>query len=264
LSELIGRLSIRRRVPQIEVAVADNATELVFRVLDPPLPEDEAELVRFAKEEGVRIALQTAGPGSIRRLHPRDAPPLYYDLPGFDLRVEFEATDFVQVNGPVNERMIDAALELLEPQPDDRVLDLYCGIGNFSLPLARRAGFVLGLEVEPRMVARAAANAVANGIGNCDFRVADLAALDGRESWLNERWERVLLDPARSGAAAAVGHLGQTGARRVVYVSCHPATLARDAGVLVGEQGYRLIAAGIVDMFPHTAHVEAIAVFSKM
>ena len=263
LSELVGQLTIRRRLPQIEVAVADNATELVFRVLDPPAAEDEAKLVAFAREHGVRVALQPGGPDTVARLHPRDGAPLRYELPAHGVALEFDATDFVQVNAAVNRLMVDRALEVLDPRPQHRVLDLFCGIGNFSLPLARRAGAVLGVEGEAAMAARATANAALNGLDNCEFRVADLAAVDGRENWLRETWDRVLLDPARSGAAEVIRNLGATGASRVVYVSCHPATLARDAGSLVREQGYRLEAAGIIDMFPHTGHVEAIAVFAK-
>jgi 23S rRNA (uracil1939-C5)-methyltransferase len=264
LSNLVGELTIRRRVPQIEVAVADNATELVFRVLDPPTSEDEAKLIHFAREHGLRIALQSGGLDTIRRLYPAAAEPLCYALPGHGLEMEFEATDFVQVNAPVNRLMIDRALELLDLRPSHSVLDLYCGIGNFSLPLARRCARVLGIEGEARMVARAAANAAHNGIDNAEFRAADLAAVDGRETWLGAAWDRVLLDPARSGAAEVIRHVGRAGVRRIVYVSCHPATLARDAGVLCGEHGYRLEAAGIIDMFPHTGHVEAIAVFVKV
>lgn len=262
LSELVGALSIRRRVPQIEAAVADNGTELVFRVLDPPTPDDEARLIRFAQGHSLRIAVQPAGPDSVRPLHPAAPDSLYYELPGWGLRFAFEATDFVQVNGPVNRRMVEVAIELLDPAPGDRVLDLYCGIGNFTLPLARRVERVLGIEGEARMAARGRANAAANGIGNAEFRAADLAAVEGGEGWLAEHWDRVLLDPARSGAAAVARHLARTGAARVVYVSCHPATLARDARLLV-DGGYALEAAGIIDMFPHTAHVEAIAVFAK-
>lgn len=264
LSELVGGLTLRRRVPQIEVAVGDNATELVFRVLDPPTPEDQARLVAFARQHGMRVALQPGGPDTVTRLHPEEAPPLCYELPAQGIALEFEATDFVQVNGAVNRLMVERALELLDVRPEDRVLDLFCGIGNFSLPLARRAAFVLGLEGEARMVARAGGNAALNGVGNCKFRVADLAAVDGRETWLRESWDRVLLDPARSGAAEVIRHLRATGASRIVYVSCHPATLARDAGSLVREHGYRLEGAGIIDMFPHTGHVEAIAVFAKI
>jgi 23S rRNA (uracil1939-C5)-methyltransferase len=264
LSELIGRLSIRARLPQIELAVADNAVELVFRVLEPPTAEDRAALLRFARDHGVRISLQRGGIESIEPLAtdaPREA--LYYELPEFDVKIRFEPTDFVQVNGNVNRRMVSMALDLLQLRVTDRVLDLFCGIGNFTLPLARRAAYALGIEGEPAQVDRAARNAEANGIVNCEFRCGDLAIVGGRENWLRQSWDKVLLDPPRSGAEELVRHMAKTGARRIVCVSCHPATLARDAGILTKTGGYRLEAAGIIDMFPHTAHVEAIALFSR-
>lgn len=264
LSEMIEGLGVRARLPQIEVAVADNAVELVFRVLDPPGDADRARLSRFGNEHGVRISLQPGGLDSVTSLVPgtTDAA-LYYELPEFDVVLRFEPTDFVQVNGGVNRRMVATAVELLELRESDRVLDLFCGIGNFSLPIARHAAFVMGIEGESSQVARATANAALNDIDNCEFRTGDLAEVDNRTGWLRQSWDRVLLDPPRSGAEEVVRHIGKTGANRVVCVSCHPATLARDAGILTRAQGYRLDAAGIVDMFPHTAHVEAVAVFSK-
>ncbi|MEX2495587.1 MAG: 23S rRNA (uracil(1939)-C(5))-methyltransferase RlmD [Woeseia sp.] len=264
LSELIGSLSIRKRLPQIEVAAADNATELVFRVLDPPSPEDREKLQRFGFEQGLRISLQPGGTDTLQPLYPESpAEALFYELPQFDLRIHFKPVDFIQVNGAVNRLLVAAAVELLQLKENDRVLDLFCGIGNFSLPLARRAGHVLGIEGTAVQVSRAQSNAVLNDIGNCDFRCADLAAVDGREGWLRQDWHGVLLDPPRSGADAVVRHMKRLGPERIVYVSCHPATLARDARVLTAEQGYVLEAAGIVDMFPHTAHTEAIAVFAR-
>lgn len=264
LSELIGSLSIRARLPQIEVAVADNATALVFRVLDPPAGDDLDEFRGFGNEHGVRIYLQPGGLDSVSLLHPDEEPePLYYELPEFGVRIEFEPLDFVQVNSEMNRTMVSKALDLLEPGQQDRVLDLYCGIGNFSLPLARRCGEVLGIEGEATLVRRATANAAGNGLENAGFRQADLAAIDGTEKWLRGPWDRLLLDPARSGAAEVVRCIRQMGPARIVYVSCHPGTLARDAGVLVNEAGYSLDAAGIIDMFPHTAHVESIAVFRQ-
>jgi 23S rRNA (uracil1939-C5)-methyltransferase len=264
LSESIGRLSIRARIPQIEVAVADNATALVYRVLDPPSGDDLDEFRRFGEEHDVRIYLQTGGLDSVSLLHPdTEQEPLYYTLPEFDVRIEFEPVDFVQINDEINQAMVGSALELLEPEQEHRVLDLFCGIGNFSLPLARRCGETLGVEGEATLVRRAAANAAGNALSNATFRQADLAAIDGTEKWLQGPWDRVLLDPARSGAAEVVRHIGRMDPARIVYVSCHPGTLARDAGVLVNEAGYTLDAAGIIDMFPHTAHVESIAVFNK-
>ncbi len=264
LSDLIGALSISARLPQVEIAVADNATAMVFRVLDAPTPGDEALLRSFGDQHDIRIYLQPGGLDSIILLEPEAcAEPLYYDLPEFDVRIAFDAVGFVQVNGEINQRMVHQAVELLNPGPEDRVLDLYCGIGNFSLPLARRAGEVLGVEGEEMLVKAAAANAELNGIGNTAFRKADLSAIDGSEAWLREGWDLVLLDPARSGAQDIVEHIDRIGPRRIVYVSCHPGTLARDAGTLVNEKGYTCESAGIIDMFPHTAHVESIAVFNK-
>ncbi len=264
LSDLIGTLSIRARLPQIEVAVADKVTSLVFRVLDPPNDADLTAFADFARAHGVQISLQSGGPDSVAALPGEfKSGALTYALPEFDLDIEFEATDFVQVNGVVNHLMVSAAVRLLQVNDEHRVLDLYCGIGNFSLPLARKTGHVLGIEGENRQVRRATDNAVRNGIDNCEFRCADLSAIEGNENWLKDGWDRVLLDPARSGAPEIMRHMHKIGAARIVYVSCHPGTLARDAGVLVKEQGYRLEAAGIIDMFPHTGHVESIAVFQK-
>ena len=264
LSELIGALSISARLPQVEVAVADNAVALVFRVLDPPTEADAALLVEFGKQHDVRIYLQPRGLDSVTLLHPESgAEPLYYELPEFDIRITFDAVGFVQVNSDINRRMVSRAIELLNVGPDDRVLDLYCGIGNFSLPLARRAKTVLGVEGDAMLVKAATDNAASNGIENATFRQADLSAIDGDESWLREGWDRIVLDPARSGAQEIANHIEKLGARRIVYVSCHPGTLARDAGTLVNEKGYVCEAAGIIDMFPHTAHVESIAVFNK-
>ena len=266
LSELIATLSIRARLPQIEVAVADNATAFVFRVLDAPTDEDCDAFRAFGLEQGVRIYLQPAGLDSVSLLHPDDASiePLYYELPEFDVRIEFDPVGFVQVNSDINRQMVHTAVELLAPEPEDRVLDLFCGIGNFSLPLARRAGRVLGVEGEATLVAAANSNADRNGIANADFRQADLSAIDGSESWFCAGWDRLLLDPARSGEAEIVAQIDRAGPSRIVYVSCHPGTLARDAGTLVNDKGYTCEAAGIIDMFPHTAHVESIAVFNKL
>ena len=264
LSELIEQLSIRARLPQIEVAVAENGVALVFRVLDPPSDDDMALLCQFGAEHELRIWLQPAGLDSLQLAWPLDDPgPLTYALPEFDIEMAFEPIDFVQVNGDINRRMVRAAIDYLAPGADDRVLDLYCGIGNFSLPLGRKSGEVVGIEGEPMLVERAAGNALRNKLENVSFRCADLSAIDGSQNWIKERWDRVLLDPARSGAAEVVKHMRSIDPERIVYVSCHPGTLARDAGILVNEHNYTLEAAGIIDMFPHTAHAESIAVFSK-
>ena len=264
LSELIAKLSIRARLPQIEVAVAENGIALVFRVLDPPNASDREHLIDFGVAHEMRIFLQPGGLDSLQLIQPEACDEsLYYTLPEFDLRVDFEPIDFVQVNSEINQRMVHFAVEQLAAGPDDRVLDLFCGIGNFSMPLARRAGTVLGIEGEKSLVQRAAENARSNALENLEFRVADLSKIDGSEGWLKVGWDRVLLDPARSGAAEVVARMPLMNPERIVYVSCHPGTLARDAGILVHEHGYRLESAGIIDMFPHTAHVESIAVFTR-
>jgi 23S rRNA (uracil1939-C5)-methyltransferase len=264
LSEMIGSLSIKARLPQIEVAVAENAIALVFRVLDPPTEADNGLLRQFGETHDLRIYLQTGGLDTVALFYP-DAvdDPLYYTLPEFDIRVDFEPIDFVQVNSDINRRMVHFATEQLGVGPGDRVLDLFCGIGNFSLALARQAGTVVGVEGEASLTQRAAMNADSNGLDNVSFRVADLSKIDGTENWVKEGWDRMLLDPARSGAAEVVTRMHLFGPERIVYVSCHPGTLARDAETLVHEQGYQLESAGIIDMFPHTAHVESIAIFKK-
>ena len=199
LSDLIGSLSIASRLPQIEVAVADNATALVFRVLDAPSAADRVRLCEFSEAFAVRVYLQPGGLDSIAELAPGGSGPLTYALPDFDLTLAFEPVDFVQVNGDINRRMLRLAIELLEVRSNHKVLDLFCGIGNFSLPLARRSGQVLGVEGESSLVRRANANASSNGIRNARFECADLAHVRGSESWLTAGCDRLLLDPARSG-----------------------------------------------------------------
>jgi 23S rRNA (uracil1939-C5)-methyltransferase len=265
LSDLLAKLSIRARLPQIEVAVAENSMAMVFRVLDSPNDADREQLINFGATNDCRIYLQPGGLDSLELIQPvRIGESLCYTLPEFDIRIDFEPIDFVQVNSDINQRMVHFAIEQLRPGTEDRVLDLYCGIGNFSLPLARRSGTVMGIEGEKTLVARAAENAKKNGLDNVDFRVADLSKIDGTEPWVKAGWDRVLLDPARSGAAEVVSRMKMLNPERIVYVSCHPGTLARDAGTLVHEQGYQLESAGIIDMFPHTAHVESIAVFTRI
>lgn len=260
LGTLIGGLSIRERVPQIEVAIADETVALVFRVLDAPAAADVASLTAFGVAHGIDIWLQPGGYETVAALTP-PVRPLTYSLPDFDVTLQFEPCDFVQVNAPLNRLMVARAVSLLDPQPADSVLDLYCGLGNFSLPLARRAASVVGVEGDASLVARARANAERNGLGNVSFHVANLASDLRGSPWLERGYDLVLLDPPRAGAAEVLPAVVAARPRRIVYVSCHPGTLARDAGVLVHEHGYRLTAAGAMDMFPHTAHVESIAVF---
>ena len=262
LAALIGTLGIRERLPQIEVAVADNGCALVLRVLSAPSAEDRALLLQFGAAHGVRLLLQAGGPAALEELTP-GAPPLHYTLPAYDLTLEFSPTDFIQVNARVNEALVSRALELLQVEAGSRVLDLYCGLGNFTLALARRAAHVTGVEGEAALIERARGNAALNGIANAEFHCADLtrAHTDGAP-WLQRSYTHVLLDPPRSGAAELLAPLARLAPERLLYISCHPGSLARDLGVLVHEHGMRLEAAGVVDMFPHTAHLESLALLS--
>ncbi|MCJ7451630.1 MAG: 23S rRNA (uracil(1939)-C(5))-methyltransferase RlmD [Steroidobacteraceae bacterium] len=262
LAALVAKLSIAARMPQVEVAVADNACALVLRVLDEPSAADLDLLAGFEREHAVRIYLQ---PGGIETIRPLGGAvePLHYLLPAFGLRIEFEPADFIQVNGALNEAMVSRAVDLLDPGPGHRVLDLFCGLGNFSLPLATRAGQVVGIEGEQGLVERARRNAVLNGLANTAFYASNLEGDMSEATWTRGGYDRVLLDPPRAGAREVLPVVGASGAARVVYISCHPGSLARDAGILVREHGFRLAAAGVMDMFPHTTHVEAMAVFER-
>ena len=265
LRDLLSSLDCRHRIPQIEAAVADQGVvALVVRHLVPLSEHDRRILRDYARDHGVQVHLQSGGPDTVTALFPDPAPPLSYRLPRFGLEFRFQTTDFIQVNARVNALLVSQALAWLAVGGHERVLDLFCGIGNFTLPVARHAGHVLGLEGSETLTFRAKENAVRNGIGNAAFEVADLHAGDAPAPWLNETWDRLLLDPPRSGALRVLESLRSPYPTRVVYVSCNPQTLARDAVVLVGTHGYRLIAAGVVDMFPHTNHEEAMAVFERL
>lgn len=263
LAGLIETLEAKSAIAQIEVAGGENGTVLVFRNLQPLSEADRGRLIAYAQASGLCVALQPGGPETVTPLWPAQQG-LYYTHPQAQVRVDFSALDFTQVNAEVNRAMVQRAMELLQPGPTDEILDLFCGLGNFTLPLARRAARVIGVEGDAAMVARARENARRNGIDNTEYYAADLDAETlHTEPWLNRRYARVLLDPPRSGARALMPHMARLGAERIVYVSCHPGTLARDAGELVRGQGYRLAAAGVMDMFPHTAHVESIALFLR-
>jgi 23S rRNA (uracil1939-C5)-methyltransferase len=262
LAELVGQLTIASRVPQVEVAVAENGCALVLRVLDPPGPADLEQMLAFERQHGVWLYLQPGGPQSVAPLT-AGREPLRYTLPSFDVTLEFEPTDFIQVNAAMNEAMVTQAVEQLAPGPGARVLDLFAGLGNFSLPLARSAGEVVGVEGDAALVERARANARRQGFANVSYFTADLAQPVQDAPWATCACDRVLLDPPRAGAREVLPVVGGSGAGRVVYISCHPGSLARDAGILVRDHGFRLAAAGIMDMFPHTTHVEAMAVFER-
>ncbi len=262
LAGLIGGMEARARIAQIEVAAGEDCTVLVFRNLDPLSEQDTQALIAYAQQTGLHVYLQPAGPDSIELLWP-ERSSLRYRLPDFELEIRFLPMDFTQVNPVINPPMIRQALELLALQEDDRVLDLFCGLGNFTLPMARSAAQVTGVEGEAGLVQRARDNAQLNGIDNVAYHVVDLSEDPHGQPWMQQRYDKILIDPPRSGAQELVPHLGGLGAERMVYVSCHPGSLARDAGVLVNGLGYRLVAAGVMDMFPHTTHVESMALFVR-
>ena len=262
--ELIGALSIRDRMPQIEIASGESVDAMVLRILAPLTPADEALLRAFADHWGVCIYLQSKGPDTVRRFHPLDAPALDYVLPEFDLRFPFSPAEFTQVNHAVNRVLVSRAIRLLDPQPGERVADMFCGLGNFSLPIARRGADVTGIEGSEALVRRATENAATNGLSDrARFEVRDLFQITSEDIAKLGAFDKMLIDPPRDGAMALVKALEAALPKRIVYVSCSPATLARDAGVLVNVHGYRLTAAGVVNMFPHTGHVESIALFDR-
>ncbi len=262
LRELLGGMEAYQSIPQIEVAVGDEVVGLVFRHLDP-LSQGDIELLRaFGEQHDFYIYLQPAGPSSVTALWPSDAR-LSYRLPEFDVEVLFLPTDFTQVNGDINRSMVSRALELLDPQPADRVLDMFCGLGNFSLPIARRVAAVVGVEGDAGLVQRARDNAVHNGLTNTEFHAVDLSDLAAEWPWVRGGFDKILIDPPRTGALEVVKRIAELGAKRIVYVSCNPATFARDAGELVHNHRYRLLKAGVMDMFPHTTHVECLALFER-
>jgi 23S rRNA (uracil1939-C5)-methyltransferase len=262
LAATILGMEAKRTIPQIEVACGDSECALVFRHLEE-LGEDDLQALRdFARRSGIAVLLQPKGPASIHPLEP-DTVRLSFGLPDFGLELEFGPADFVQVNGAMNRRMVARAIELLEPGEDDRVLDLFCGLGNFTLPIATRAGGVVGVEGDAELVRKGGENARRNGLDNAVFFMADLNEDPAGSPWLKKGYDKVLVDPPRSGAEFILPHIAASGAWRLVYVSCHPASLARDAGILVREHGFTLKGAGVMDMFPHTGHVESIALFER-
>ena len=271
LREMLTTLDKRDRIPQIEVAVGERVTALVLRLLDPLTPADEAKLRAFADAYAVSHRLQwwvqVKGPETAVPWYPLDAPELTYLLPEFDLDINFRPTEFTQVNHRVNRLMVQRAIDLLDPQPGEVIADLFCGLGNFSLPIARRGAQVIGVEGSEALTTRAMENAIRNGLGEAThFFPADLYA--GQEAAMRRipAVTKMLIDPPRDGAVEVCKLLGpdlRPELKRIVYVSCSPGTLARDAEVLVHTKGFTLKAAGVVNMFPHTAHVESIALFER-
>jgi 23S rRNA (uracil1939-C5)-methyltransferase len=264
LRELIEALSVRERLPQVELAAGDEVTVLVFRVLAPLAPEDEGRLREFAEAHSIWIWLQPGGPESARPFHPAQGGRLDYSLPEFGVRIAFGPTDFTQVNPAVNRILVSRAVRLLDPRPGERVGDLFCGLGNFALPIARGGAAVTAIEGSERLLEGARRNAAENGLAErIRFECADLFRMDaGRFAALGP-FDRLLIDPPREGAIEVARALPQAWPHTIVYISCDPGTLARDAGVLVHTKGFHLVAAGAVNMFPHTAHVESIALFTR-
>jgi 23S rRNA (uracil1939-C5)-methyltransferase len=264
LRDLIASLTIRGRLPQIELAIGDAVDVLALRVMEAPSESDIEKLKEFSERYRVQLLLQPGGPDSAYPLIPETAIPLQYRIPDFDLTFPFNATDFTQVNHEINRILVRRAITLLDPQPGENIADLFCGLGNFSLAIARRGAQVLGVEGNARLVERAKGNALLNGLQDqCRFLEQDLFKIT-EDHWKGlPAFDRILIDPPRDGAMELIKALGARPPGRIVYVSCNPATLARDAGVLVNVHGYRLSSAGVINMFPHTSHVESIALFER-
>lgn len=262
LGEMIAKLDGHNRIAQIEVAMDDEHTALVFRNLDPLSEQDQQALIAYGQANDLWIYLQSGGPDTVTPLWPEN-PQLSY-APEEGLNLEFEPNDFTQVNAGINKKMIERTMELLEISAEDRILDLFCGLGNFTLPLAKRVTEVVGVEGDEALVRHARDNAAKNGLANATFEQADLTKTELKDyPWAKAGFNKILLDPPRSGAFEVLHQLAALGAERLVYVSCNPATLARDAGELVNNHGYTLVSTGVMDMFPHTTHVESIALFVK-
>jgi len=263
----LEKMSCNNKIPQVEISVADNALVMIVRHLEALLQSDLNVLSSFAQKNNVTLFLQPGNLKSIHPLWPEKPEPLYYYFKDYDIRIEFLPSDFIQVNAEINQKLVKQAIDLLEVNEDDEVLDLFCGVGNFTLPLARYAKRVIGVEGDKALIERAEHNKTLNNLDNVGFYFGDLFKQDmdteSHGEWLEQRFNKVLIDPPRSGAAEMVKRMGNFKPERIVYVSCSPATLARDAGTLVNEQGYRMTKAGVIDMFPHTAHVESIAVFER-
>ena len=267
LRSTLEQTSCNDKIPQVEISVADNATVMIVRHLETFAQTDLDLLTEFAIRNDLQVFLQPGNLKSVHPLYPEKPDALFYQLPEFDIKVEFLPTDFIQVNAGINQQLISKTVELLDLKSEDRVLDLFCGVGNFTLPLARKSSQVVGVEGDQALVNRALHNKKLNELEHLNFYFGDLfkedMSPDSHGDWLEQKFDKILLDPPRSGAAEMIKRLPQFGASKVVYVSCGPATLARDAGVMVNEHGYRMTHAGVIDMFTHTAHVESIAVFER-
>ena len=264
LREMMVHLSNASRIPQVEIAVGEHITVLLFRLLEPWSDDDRAIVRSFAEQHGIQIWEQSKGPDTVKPFWPDIAPELSYSLPEFGLTMPFRPTDFTQVNVAINRALVSRAMRLLQPKAGERIADMFCGLGNFSLPIASSGADVIGIEGSPELVARARENALRNKLPNAHFVVDNLFEMTPEKFATLGHIDKLLIDPPRSGAAELVKSLPDSGApHRIVYISCDAATLARDAGELCHNKGYRLEAAGVANMFPHTAHVESIALFER-
>ncbi len=264
LRALINGLSLRERIPQLEFAAGEAADVLVLRILDGPNDADKESLKTFADLHRLQFYLQPGGPESAHAFYPENMPGLYYTLPEFNLTLAFHPTEYTQVNHAMNRVLVRCAMQLLDPGPGERIADLFCGLGNFTLPAARSGAVVTGIEGDTELVRRAAENAARNGLSETtDFRVANLFEVTEASLANYGRFDKMLLDPPRDGAMAVAKTLGNGAPSRIVYISCNPATLARDAAVLVHVKSYQLKAAGVINMFPHTSHIESVTLFEK-
>jgi 23S rRNA (uracil1939-C5)-methyltransferase len=262
LASLIESLEARESIPQIEVASDDHHVILVFRNLRDLSDADTEKLIDFARDNEIWIQLQPGGPNSITNLYPPEQALYFSPLENDDIKIGFKATDFTQVNAGINQQMVKQALSFLDLNRTDNVLDLFCGLGNFSLPIARRCSTVTGVEGDLAMVTRAKQNALEHDIVNSDYFVADLTQLDPDAGWMKQQYDKILIDPPRSGALEIANYIARFNANILVYVSCQPSSLVRDSKIIC-DNGYRLSHLGIIDMFPQTAHVESMAVFEQ-
>lgn len=266
LKKMILTLDVFKNIPQIEVAMGDEDIALVFRHMSALSKKDEETLSVFGHTHQVHIYLQPEGPKSVYKLWPLEGEErLRYRLDAFNIQFKFHPLDFTQINSEINQQMVAKAIELLDPKPSERVLDLFCGLGNFTLPLAQFAAEVVGVEGSLSMVERAIENACFNHVNNVEFFVEDLQKESYKEApFASKKFDKILLDPPRGGAFELMSFIGNSTASKVVYVSCNPSTLARDLGELVNKYGFRLISLGVMDMFPHTSHVESIALLERV
>ena len=263
LSDLFSIMDARADIPQVECSAGDDVISLIIRHMKPLSSSDVEKLQAFEAEHDLQVYLQSKGPNTVKPLTQVKKPLSFAMLDG-QLKMEFLPNDFIQVNSRMNEKMIQQAVQLLDLSDDDVILDLFCGLGNFTLPIATQVRKVVGVEGDQGLIERARHNAEINQLPNAEFHCADLTQDHSKSPWFTQEYNKVLIDPPRSGAWDILPLIAATGAQTLVYVSCHPASLARDAERLVNELGYRLESAGVMDMFPHTSHVESMALFTKV